>query len=82
MSMEKLTDVFRSVFENDTLALTPTLSASDVENWDSFNHINLVVSLEEAFNTTFTTEDITGMRHVGDLVDLLVARGHEIHWPS
>ena len=81
MSMEKLTNIFRSVFENDSLDLTPTLSANDVENWDSFNHLNLVINLEEAFGITFTTGDITGMRHVGDLVDLLVEKGHKISWP-
>ena len=78
MSMEKLTAVFQSVFEDDALVLTPDLAAKDVENWDSFNHINLIVELEEAFGVTFTTEEITGMQNVGDLVVLLNDKGHDI----
>lgn len=80
MSFATLTRVFRDVFENETLQVTPTLAARDVENWDSFNHINLIVALEETFAVTFTTEEITGMQNVGDLVTVLNAKGHDIHF--
>ena len=80
MSLEKLSDVFRKTFDDDTLELTPTLSAKDVKDWDSFNHITLIVSLEEAFDVAFTTEEITGMQNVGDLVRILNAKGRTVSW--
>lgn len=78
MSMERLTKVFRSVFERDDLVLRSDLAAVDVDNWDSFNHINLILALEEEYEISFTTEQITGLQNVGDLVGLLNEHGHNL----
>ena len=80
MSIQKLTEVFRTVFEDDDLVLTPELSAKDVENWDSFNHINLVIDIESTFEVNFTTEEIGSMNNIGDLVTVLQAKGCDVAW--
>lgn len=80
MSIEKLRDQFREVFEDETLEIRPEMTAADVETWDSFNHINLVVAIETAFDVSFTTQEIGEMRNVGDLVVCLKAKGIEIDW--
>ena len=80
MSIQKLTEVFRTVFEDDDLVLTPELSAKDVENWDSFNHINLVIDIESTFEVNFTTEEIGSMNNIGDLVTVLQAKGCDVSW--
>lgn len=77
MSIEKVQRVFREVFENPDLSIFPDMTAKDVEGWDSFNHINLIVALEEIFGVSFTTEEIGGMANVGDLVKLLQKKGHD-----
>jgi len=69
--MEKLTGVFREVFADETLSLTPSTTAQDVEGWDSLMHINLVVAVERDFNIRFTTREIAGLQNVGDLVDII-----------
>jgi acyl carrier protein len=80
MSIQKLTSVFRNVFEDEDLTLTPEMSARDVANWDSFNHINLVIEIEGTFAVTFTTDEISTMRNIGDLVIILNAKGCDIKW--
>lgn len=80
MSIERLTGVFREVFEDPALEITPALTARDVPNWDSFNHINLVIAIESEFNVKFKTKEIKDMAHVGDLVTLLRAKGCTIDW--
>lgn len=80
MSIEKIQRVFREVFENSDLSIFPDMTAKDVDGWDSFNHINLIVALEEAFGVSFTTEEIGGMTNVGDLVKLLQKKGHDVSW--
>lgn len=80
MSIERLTAVFRDVFENLNLVLSPKMSAKDVDNWDSFNHINLVASIETEFGVSFTTDEIADLQNVGDLVKLLKSKGVEISW--
>lgn len=78
MGKDFLQNIFREVFDQDDLTLRPDLSAKDVPGWDSFNHINLIVALEEAYNLTFDTEEIAGMANVGDLVAVLRAKGIDV----
>jgi acyl carrier protein len=70
-NVEKLTNVFRIVLNMPKLLLTENLTARDVPTWDSFNHINLVLNIEEEFNITFTTDEIASWQKVGDLISLM-----------
>jgi acyl carrier protein len=80
MSVQSVQEVFREVFEMPDLVIFPEMTAKDVKGWDSFNHINLIVSLEEAFGVTFTTDEIAGMVNVGSLISVLQARGCDVGW--
>jgi acyl carrier protein len=68
---KRLTQIFRDVFDDDKITLTPNTTADDIEEWDSFNHINLIVATEAAFRVKFQTGEIEGMKNVGALVDLV-----------
>ena len=80
MGKEKVEGIFREVFQNDNLEIHPAMTARDVENWDSFNHINLIIALEEAFDVRFTSEEIGKMTNVGDLFKVLRAHGKDVMW--
>lgn len=67
----ELTGIFRDVLDDDTLVLRPDLTADDVEEWDSFNHINLIVAVEQRFGIKFQTAELEGMQNVGHLVSLV-----------
>jgi acyl carrier protein len=69
-ALENLTEVFRTVFDQPTLTLYDTMTAADVENWDSLNHIDLIVAIEKKFRIKFTTREVTGLKTVGDLAEL------------
>ncbi len=64
---EQLTEIFNDVFMRDDMKLTPELSAKDVEGWDSFKQIEIMVSVEERFGIKLNTREIDGLRNVGDL---------------
>ena len=51
--------------------LTPDLTAASVPEWDSFNHINLIVAVESVFKVKFQTAELESMNTVGHLVDLI-----------
>lgn len=78
MNREFLENIFREVFENEALVLRSDLSAKDVDGWDSFNHINLIVMLEESYKITFETEEIASMANVGDLITILRTKGIDV----
>lgn len=69
-SLAALTEIFRQVFDQPTLTLQDSTTAADVENWDSLNHIDLIVAIEKKFKIKFTTREVTGLKTVGDLADL------------
>lgn len=68
---KQLTEIFHDLFDDDTLVLTRELTASEVPEWDSFNHINLIVAVEGAFKIKFQTAELESLQTVGHLVDLM-----------
>jgi acyl carrier protein len=68
---DELTEILRDVFDNPDVVATPELSAKDVPEWDSFNHINVVLAAEMRFGVKFRTSEIEGLRNVGDFVALI-----------
>jgi len=70
----RLVEVFEDVFDDDSIVVTPELSAKDVDGWDSLTHIRLILTIEKAFKVKFSTSEIGKMENVGDLVALIKAR--------
>ncbi len=67
----KLTDIFRDIFDDDALVLRPEMTAADVPEWDSFNHINLIVATEARFGIKFQTAEVESLKNVGHFVELI-----------
>jgi acyl carrier protein len=65
----RLTEIFRDVFDDETLVATPELTANDVKDWDSVNHITLVVAIEQEFGIKFKTAELEKMKNVGQMVE-------------
>lgn len=72
--MERLQDVFREVFDDDALEICDETVASDVSEWDSLNHVKLVVAIEESFGVQFSNREIAGWENVGDMRRALAAK--------
>jgi acyl carrier protein len=70
----RVNGVFQKVFGDETLIVSRVTTAQDVEGWDSLMHINLIVAIEREFKVRFTTRDITGLKNVGELMDLVVRK--------
>ena len=69
-AIQDLTEIFRAVLNQPNLVLTDATTAADVENWDSLNHIDLILAVERKFKIKFTTREITGLKTVGELSEL------------
>jgi acyl carrier protein len=59
---DRLVEIFRTVFENDDLQLTASMSAADVEGWDSVAHITLILQLKK--NSDFNSAPVSWKRSV------------------
>ena len=72
--LTELTEIFRTVLDDDTLVLRPETTAADVPGWDSMNHITIVVEAEQHFGIKVRTAEIEALRNVGDFVSLIAAK--------
>jgi acyl carrier protein len=71
---DDLTEVFADVFDLDDIVLTPEMTASDVDGWDSLAQIRLVVAAEQRFNVQFTADEISNLANVGDFMRLIAEK--------
>ena len=72
--IDKVTTIFRKVFENDALVLTDEMTPDDVENWASMTHMQMATALQETFGVKFTIKDQLKLMRVGDIIALLAEK--------
>lgn len=72
--LDRLTVIFRSVFNNESLILKDSLTANDVDNWDSLTHMLLITEIEEGFSIKFKLKDLNKMRNVGDMIEIIMSK--------
>jgi acyl carrier protein len=73
-ALVQVTDVFKDVLDNDDIVLSYDTTANDVDDWDSLNHIQLVVAIEKKFKVRFTSQEIQKWKNVGEMLDSIIAK--------
>ena len=68
---ERLNEVFRDVFDDDTITVAEDTTAADVDGWDSLMHITLISAVEDEFDIKFNMKVVVSMKQVGDMVDII-----------
>lgn len=71
---KNLDEVFQDVFDDDTIHVNDNTTADDIEDWDSLEHIGLIVAIERKFNIKFNMGEITSLKNVGEMVDIIIER--------
>lgn len=71
---ENLNEVFRDVFDDEDIVVTDSTTADDIDDWDSLEHINLIVATEKKFGIKFTMSEVTGMKNVGEMASIIEER--------
>ena len=72
--LNTVNNVFIDVLDDDNLVLTEATTANDVEEWDSLNHIQLVVAIERQFKIRFASQEILSWQNVGEMVDSIAEK--------
>lgn len=72
---ERLNNVFREVLDDESISLKDETIADDVDGWDSFEHINLIVGVEEEFGFKIPMGKVVSMKNVGEMVDVILELG-------
>ena len=72
----QLQPLFDDIFL-DQVVLTPSLSAKDVQEWDSLLQISILVAVEAHFKIRFRVGEVEATHNVGEFADLILKRIQE-----
>lgn len=65
---EQLNEVFQDVFDDEDIIVNDETTAEDIEDWDSLEHINLIVAVEKKFGIKFNMGEVNKFNNVGEMV--------------
>ena len=71
---ERLNEVFRDVFDDESITVNDQTTADDIEDWDSLEHINLMAVVESEFGIKFSMGQVVTMKNVGEMVDIILQK--------
>lgn len=72
----RLTEIFKSVFKDNSLSISEESTANDIDQWDSLSHMILITEVEQAFAIKFKLKDLNKMRNVGDMMDIIILKSN------
>lgn len=71
---ETLNEVFRDVFDDESIVVNDATTSDDIEDWDSLEHINLIAAVEQEFGMKFNMGQVVTMKNVGEMVDIILSQ--------
>ena len=71
---DKLNEIFRDVFDDDSIQLTDATTADDIDDWDSLEQITIINGCEKKFNVKFNMMEVTSLHNVGEMVDMICSK--------
>jgi acyl carrier protein len=70
----KMQEIFRDIFDDPNLNIEDSTNSNNIDDWDSLNHINLVVAIEKEFNIKFSFSELAALKDVGSMIDLMALK--------
>jgi acyl carrier protein len=67
--LEQITQIFRSIFKDNSIIINEAISAQDIDEWDSLNNIQIVIAVEKHFKVRFKSSEIRTWKNVGEMVN-------------
>ena len=72
--LNRVSEIVSDVLQVDGDAITPDSSPENVASWDSVQHLNLVLALEDEYGLQFLPEEMDQMKTVGEIAQLVAAK--------
>lgn len=70
-TLDVVTEIMREYFDDDDIKLTVETTADDIPAWDSMNHVNIIIAIEQRLKIKFKTSEIESLHNVGELVAVI-----------
>ncbi|MDO5573277.1 MAG: acyl carrier protein [bacterium] len=75
--LKAVQEIFRDVFDDEDLMIEDETNADDIEDWDSFEHISLIIAMEAEFSMKFDIKEVNKLENVGQMIDLIKRKMEE-----
>ena len=72
--VKKMNYIFCDVFDDDSIKIFDGMTAEDIEEWDSLNHINLVINIEKEFGLKLNLAEVGKLENIGGMIQLLLEK--------
>ena len=59
---------FVKILEHDNFELNESITAKDVDGWESITHLLIMNDIEKSFDIKFKLMDLMSMENIGDLI--------------
>ncbi len=69
--LEQVNAIFIDTLDDETIKISEATQASDIPEWDSLTHIQLVVAIEKHFSIRFNSKEIQSWKNVGEMIDCI-----------
>ena len=71
--LSKINEIFQDAFDDESLEISESTTANDIEGWDSLMQMNLIEMIEDEFEFQFTMDEVATLKNVGSIVDVVAS---------
>lgn len=72
--LEKVNEICRDVFDDETIQINDATTANDIDEWDSLTHLQLIAEIEAEYGIKFSMGEIQGFANLGELIDCIMKK--------
>ena len=72
--INKMNAIFCEVFDDDSIKISDNMTSADIEEWDSLNHITLVVNIEKIFGLKLNLSEVVKLENIGEMIALILKK--------
>ena len=66
--------ILKTVSDVLAIEVDENTSQKNCDKWDSLQHLNIVVALEDAFDVSFEPEEIASMKNIGTIEEIIQSK--------
>lgn len=72
--LSELNEIFKDNFDDDSIELTEETTGNDIEDWDSLEHINIIMACERKWKIKFDLDEVAEMKKIGDIISNIIKK--------